>query len=64
MGPKIKAYLKANGITQRHISTKANIEKNRFCSLMNGKAVMTITEYAAICSSLGLSLDYFVNSEG
>ena len=64
MGGKIKKYLKENGLKQKHIANKANIEVNRFSCLMNGKAVMALTEYADICQALGLSLDYFVNMKG
>lgn len=64
MGNKIKKYLKENGLKQNHIARRSGIEINRFCSLMNGKAVMTLTEYNDICQALSVSLDYFVNEKG
>lgn len=64
MFSKIKKYLKRNGITQRSVSRRTGISKDKLCGILNGKHQMSANDYKEICSALGLSLDYFACEGG
>ena len=59
----IEAYLKENGITKSHISQKTGISNSTLTAIFQGRRKLLATEYAQICSVLGVSLDAFAADE-
>lgn len=59
-GQKIKKYLKSNGISQTHISSKTGIPLPKLNLSLNGNRRMSFEEYELICGTLGLDTNQFL----
>lgn len=59
LGPKIKLYMKENGISQTHIANKIGMPLAIFNALLNGNRNLLAEEYFMICDALGVPLDAF-----
>lgn len=57
-------YLRANGIKQEFLATKANLTPVAISNLANGKRGLDVEEYVRICNALGVSFDTFLPSKG
>ncbi len=62
IGLRIKDYLISNGISQTFISAKTGISTPKLNLALNAKRRLTLEEYEAICSVLGVSCDKFLCS--
>ena len=60
---KLKAYIDENGYKQRDIAAKAGIGEKTLSDILNGRRQLKADVFADICSALGKSLDFFVESE-
>lgn len=56
----IRSYMNANGIKQSYVASKSGINPTSLCLILNGKRRLLVEEYMEICSSLGVSDDYFI----
>lgn len=60
VGQKIKAYLEANGISQKFLSEKTGIDTPKLNLALNGKRKLTFPEYETVCWALGVNTDKFL----
>ena len=58
---KIRAYIDANGLKQVAVAQKAKIPIATFNAILNGKRTMYADDLKAICQSLNISPETFVD---
>ena len=60
VGKLIKDYLTENGIKQSFLSEKSDIPEPVLSKMFAGQRRITVEEYSAICKSLKVPMDFFV----
>jgi len=64
VGARIKEYLVKNGIKQSFLVEKTGISASQISDICTGRRKdINVVEYYKICSALGVSLDYFVETK-
>lgn len=61
---KIRQYIKDKDINQTAIGRKAGLTKQAMSDSMRGVRRLTADEYVGICGALGVSTDFFAESDG
>lgn len=60
---KLLIYLDENGIKQGLIARKANIPAAVFGAMLNGKRVIDVDDFRAICLALNVIPENFIETE-
>ena len=58
---EMKNYMGTSGLKQKAISEKAGISETALCLILQGKRKCEVSEYASICSALGVNTDKFLH---
>lgn len=59
----IRKYLEEKGITQEWLAQKIGMSKQAMSATLKGTRRLTADEYVDICAALGLSMDYFKDTQ-
>ena len=62
VGLKIKSFLQAHGIKQKHISNVTGITTAKLNQSLNGHRRLSFEEYVAICNALNVSVTEFLEA--
>ncbi|WP_019134113.1 helix-turn-helix domain-containing protein [Kallipyga massiliensis] len=62
VGPRIKSYIKKQGISVSYLSDKTGISLQALRRILNGKSKLCAEVYFLLCQELDLPLDYFIDS--
>jgi transcriptional regulator with XRE-family HTH domain len=59
----VQQYLKANGISQKHIAQKIGLSPSSLCMTLNGKRKMRLEELELICQATNKDPAFFFQFE-
>lgn len=60
---KVRSYIDANHLKQVSIAKKAGIHPSALSAMLKGKRKMYVDDLRAICCSLNVSADIFINNK-
>ena len=61
VGPVVKAYMEAHGITQIFVAKKCGWTAQRLSNVLNGKSPLTVEDYKALCKCIGVPYELFLD---
>lgn len=60
---RLRAYIKANGITQRYISKAIGLDEKSVSSILNNRRELRADEFMDICKAIRVNPDEFIEKE-